>query len=318
MDRPRPLVIALLAALLAAPATAADPPKPAAKGASPDKLDYRKDVPRLEAEVRRGDANSAEMLGEIYEAGLGVPRNPERGCDLFEQAAAKGLPEAEHNFANCWFWGVGRSRDYKRAADWYQRAIGHGFLRSYCALGAQYRHGLGVPVDKEKAFKLCSDGAEQGDPDTLSELGSMYLAGDGVARDYKKARDFLQRAADQNQTNAARLLGLMYFNGDGVTRDPNQARDWLMRAADGGRRDAFLPLGKLFADAAGDVAKKPIVEGIVLPALFWLQLAAEYDPLPERRAEATEIYAPLAAAAPALVKKLEPELKPWRTSLGKP
>jgi len=193
-----------------------------------------------------------------------------------------------------------------------------GFLRSHCALGAQYRHGIGVPEDKAKAFRLCTKGAENGDPDSLSELGEMYLVGDGVPRDYKKASELLRRAATEGQSNAARLLGIMYFNGDGVAQDANQARDWLMRAADAGRRDAFLPLGKLFLAAAGDVEQRRLNADIAMPALLWLKLASEYDPLPQRRDEATKLYLPLANAAPQLVKRVAPELKPWRDSLGKP
>lgn len=139
-----------------------------------------------------------------------------------------------------------------------------------------------------------------------------------MARDAVKAADLLRRAAEQNQPNAARLLGLMYFNGDGVPRDPNLARDWLMRAADAGRRDSFLPLGKLFFAASGDLATRKLNEGNVLPALFWLKLAIEYEPLAARRAEAQKLYDQLAPLAPRLVARLEPELKPWRDSLGKP
>src|SRR4051812_25235591 len=83
---------------------AARPPaaKPAAKR---DPLDYKAQVPKLEADAKRGDANAAELLGEIYQAGLGVPRDAQRGCDMFERAA-NTLPEAMHNFGNCWYWGI--------------------------------------------------------------------------------------------------------------------------------------------------------------------------------------------------------------------
>ena len=313
-----------LAAGLAGTAIAADPPAPSATkppapkpAAKRDPLDYKAQLPKLEADAQRGDANAAELLGEIYQAGLGVPRDAQRGCDMFERAA-NTLPEAMHNFANCWYWGIGRPRQPETAAKWYERAIERGFLRSHCALGAQYRHGIGVPEDKAKGFRLCTQGAEQGDPDSLAELGEMYLVGDGIPRDYKKAAEMLRRSAEEGQSNAARLLGIMYFNGDGVPKDPNQARDWLMRAADAGRRDAFLPLGKLFLAATGDLERGPLNANLALPALLWLKLASEYDPVLVRRAEAQKLYDPLAAAAPQLVKQVEPELKPWRTSLGKP
>jgi TPR repeat protein len=306
-----PIALALALAGLPATSLAADPPT-----AKPP--DYAREVPRLEAQVLRGDADAMETLGEYYAAGLGVTRNLVHACDLFEGAANKTLPEAQHNFANCWFYGLGRQRDYARSADWYQRAMKQGFLRSFCALGVQYRFGLGVPADKAHAFELCTKGAEHDDPDTLGELGEMYLAGDGTPRDVAKAIDVLKRAAEQKQANAARLLGLIYFNGDGVARDPNQARDWLMQAADAGRRDAFLPLGKLFFAASGDLAARKLNNGIAAPALFWLTLAIEYEPEAERRTEAKKLYDQLAPLAPQLVKQIEPDLKPWRDSLGKP
>src|SRR6185369_3545456 len=155
--------------------------------------------------------------------------------------------------------------------------------------------------------RLCTKGAEQGDPDSLAELGEMYLVGDGIARDYKKAAELLRRSAEEGQSNAARLLGIMYFNGDGVAQDPNQARDWLMRAADAGRRDAFLPLGKLFLAASGALEGRQLNTNIALPALLWLKLASEYDPVLVRRAEAQKLYDPLAVAAPQLVKQRSEE-----------
>jgi len=314
------VILAATLSALAGAAVAADPAprQPVSKKPKQPGIDYAREVPQLQAQVQHGDVNAMELLGELYAGGLGVTRDPQRACDLFERAAAKELAEAQHNFADCWRYGLGRPRDYAKSADWYGRAIKRGFLPSYCALGDQYRYGLGVPQDKAKAFELCTKGSENGDPDTLTTLGQMYLGGEGTPRAPVKAIDVLRRAAEQDQANAARLLGLIYFNGDGVARDPNAARDWLMRAADGGRRDAFLPLGKLFLAASGDIPAGKLVDGNAVPALFWLRLASDYDPLPARRAEAQKLYDRLAAAAPALVQRIEPELKPWRDAMGKP
>jgi TPR repeat protein len=111
------IALGAVLALVAGAAIAADPPaKPVAKPpAKRDPLDYKAQVPKLEADARRGDANAAELLGEIYQAGLGVPRDPQRGCDMFELAASK-LPEAMHNFGNCWYWGIGRPKEPATAA----------------------------------------------------------------------------------------------------------------------------------------------------------------------------------------------------------
>src|SRR4051794_5650966 len=68
-----------------APAPEKPPAKPTAKPPARDPLDYKAQIPKLEADLKRGDMNAAELLGEIYQAGLGVPRNPQRGCDLFER-----------------------------------------------------------------------------------------------------------------------------------------------------------------------------------------------------------------------------------------
>jgi TPR repeat protein len=314
------VILAAALAALGGASLAADqaPRQPVSKTPKQPGVDYAREVPRLEAQVQHGDVNAMELLGELYAAGLGVKRNPQHACDLFEHAATKDLAEAQHNFADCWRYGLGRPRDHAKSADWYGRAVKQGFLPSYCALADQYRNGLGVPQDKAKAFELCTKGAENGDPDALGALGEMYLGGEGTKRDPVKAADALRRAAEQGQANAARLLGLIYFNGDGVARDPNLARDWLMRAADGGRRDAFLPLGKLFLAASGDLASGKLVDANAVPALFWLKLASEYEPVPARRAEAQKLYDRLAAAGPSLVKQMEPDLKPWRDAMGKP
>ena len=259
-------------------------------------------VAALQSAEAGNDPRAANALGELYQTGFGVPRDETRACDLFEKAAKADIVTAARNFADCFFWGKGgRAQDYAQSKYWYERGIAANDAPAFCSLGAQYRRGLGVPKDAARAVALCAQGAELGDAEAQADLGEMYLAGTDVPRDAAAALQLLTKAAAQNHGRAMLNLGLMYWNGDGVAKDLNRARGLVLGACRAGVESAYLYAGQLFFAASVDKEKNQVREDAAWVALFWLALAAERDPQPEKRTAAQQLYAALAKASPQSV-----------------
>jgi TPR repeat protein len=79
-------------------------------------------------------------------------RDMARAVDMYEKAAANGVPPASLELAAIYRNGIGMPADGERAVHWYEHAFSRFRLRDAAdALAAIYRSGLpGVPPDERK------------------------------------------------------------------------------------------------------------------------------------------------------------------------
>jgi TPR repeat protein len=251
-----------------------------------------------------GSAAAPAMIGLLYFAGAGVPRDSSKACDFFTIAEKKADPNGTELLADCFFKGEGRPKDYAQSARLYEEASVRGVAIADCALGNQYLGGLGVEKDQAKAAALCRKSADRGVASAQTDLGQMYLTGQGVEKNLPEAAGWFQKAAEQGNANAAFLLGTMYWNGDGVERDHEQAgKRWYLSAT---RGNTLAParLAKYYF-AASITADKHIVIEPASKAAYWGTLATHVDPNPAAQTESQKLVDLLLNAAPSLKPKVE-------------
>jgi len=251
-----------------------------------------------------GSAAAPAMIGLLYFAGAGVPRDNTKACDFFAIAEKKADPNGTELLADCFFKGEGRAQDYLQSARLYEEASLRGVATADCALGNQYLGGLGVEKDQTRAAALCRKSADRGVANAQTDLGQMYLMGQGVEKNVAEAAGWFEKAADQGNANAAFLLGTMYWNGDGVERNHELAgKKWYLSAQ---RGNALAParLAKYYF-AASITADKRIVIDPALRAAYWGTLATHVDPSPAAQMESQKLVDLLLNAAPSLRPKLE-------------
>lgn len=147
----------------------------------------------------RGDGRI--RLANVYEDGIGVPKDEQQATAWFRKAAEQGNAEAQNSLAFRYYIGHGVAKDVKQGAAWYRKA------------------------------------AEQGDASGQNSLGSMYLDGYGVPKDVQQAVAWYRRAAEQGDPMAQHNLALQYAKGDGVTKDPQVSYFWLLLASSGGTQE---------------------------------------------------------------------------------
>jgi TPR repeat protein len=110
------------------------------------------------------------ILGHMYEKGIGVQKNLTKAMQYYEKAAVGGVPDAECRLGHMYYQGTGGKKDPKKAAYWLSRAAKHNV--------AEAQH----------------------------TLGHMYLTGDGVKKDVQAAEQWLQRAAANGVQEAVNAI----------------------------------------------------------------------------------------------------------------
>ncbi|HEY3776481.1 MAG TPA: tetratricopeptide repeat protein [Rhizomicrobium sp.] len=151
-------------------------------------------LPLLENKAREGDANAEAWMGQAYDNGTVVKKDPAQAVYWYKLAAVQGNTDAEIN------------------------------------LGAHYAAGNGVAKDDARAIELWQAAARHRIPQAETNLGQFYEDGRGVARDFSKAEQFCRAAAVQGFGDAQFLLGGMYEKGEGVPQSDVVAYRWYILA----------------------------------------------------------------------------------------
>lgn len=166
--------------------------------------DYQSAYRIINPMASKGEAPALNLLGMMYELGLGVSKNAEKSVTYYRQAAEKGYSYAQYNLAVSYDSGVGIPINYREAVKWYTRA------------------------------------AEQGASFAQYNLGVMYEQGRGTTRDYKKAAYWYEKAANQGHKQAQNNLAWLYEKGQGLNPDLVTAYAWFNIAAEQGLKTANL------------------------------------------------------------------------------
>jgi uncharacterized protein len=251
-----------------------------------------------------GSAAAPAMIGLLYFAGAGVPRDIAKACDFFAVSEKKADPNGTELLADCFFKGEGRTQDYAQSAHLYEEASVRGVAIADCALGNQYLRGLGVQKDQAKAAALCRKSADHRVRNAQTDLGQMYFLGQGVEKNLSEAASWFEKAADQGDANAAFILGTMYWNGDGVERNHEQAGKRWYQSAQRGNNSAPARLAKYYFGTSLTPDKRILIDA-ASKAAYWGTVAAHVDPDSAAQTDSQKLVDLLFNAAPSLKPKVE-------------
>ena len=161
-------------------------------------------------------------------------RDDIKAVEWYRKAANQGLPKAQTNLGDMYFFGRGGlDAKLSRRAVVVPESVAAGLARR--AIPARL-HVRERPRHRQRpgqgACTLYRSAAEHGYAEAQNLLGILYATGtDGVTEDDKQAVDWYQKAADQGFAKAEKNLGDMYFFGRGVDRDYKQAMTWYGKAS---------------------------------------------------------------------------------------
>ncbi len=169
-------------------------------------------------EEERVQARIEQQLSDRFEAIL--PR------------AEAGEPAAQYAIGEHFQKGLGVERDPAQAMTWYRKAADQAHAGAQYAVGTLYEKGDGVRQDFIKAAAWYELAANMGDhPGAEFALGRLFYRGRGVANDPSETVKWTGRAAAKGHPAAQYLMGQIYETGWGVDPDPAQAYKWYILAS---------------------------------------------------------------------------------------
>ena len=200
----------------------------------------------LEAADRR-HAGSMNDLGEVYEYGVGVPKNLPTAIVWYERAAELGHTGAMTHMGQLSENGIGIPQDLATARWWYEKAATLGNASSMNRLANLLRQEGNLPAAANWYLKA----AQQGLASAMNSLGEFSEAGLGVPKDYRTARNWYQKAADLGNADAMGHLGALIESGQGGAQNLETAREWYVKGAALNGRVAMHNLGAMLENGRG-------------------------------------------------------------------
>ncbi len=162
-------------------------------------------LPRAE----QGDPAAQTLIAELYDKGLGIPRDPKEAAAWYGIAASKNYPEAQFAYA------------------------------------IKLLEGKDIDKNPAKAREMMEKAADAGLPTAQFNLAQMIVAEKTGDPGFAKAMPYYLEAAKAGIPDAQYALAQMYAGGLGVEKDDAEARRWLVEASRAGFDSAQVELGIL-------------------------------------------------------------------------
>lgn len=139
-----------------------------------------------------GNVRAQYQLGDMYEFGYGVPKDPAEAITWFRKAADQGLAVAQARLGEIYFAGNESVQDFKAAREWLQKAANQKNAVAQRRLGQMEESGLGGPENVVRAYALYE---------------TAILGGDGYA--VRLRNELLKRLSPAQVTEAQALAKTM-------------------------------------------------------------------------------------------------------------
>ena len=170
-------------------------------------------VEQCNTTASQGDMRAQNLVGIIYDEGLGVPVDHLEAMKWFRKSANQGYDKAQSNLGFIYYNGKGVPQDYNESVRWFRKAAEQDFANAQYCLGVMYANGQGVNQDYNEAVTWYRKAAEQGYANAQCNLGNMYVNSEGVNQDYNEAVTWYKKAAEQGNATAQCNLGVIYEKG---------------------------------------------------------------------------------------------------------
>ena len=196
---------------------------------------------------------SQNLLGWMYERGLGTAQSYRVMHLLYEKAAEMKVVAAIMNLARCYRDGIGCPVDRKHMFDFYCQAVEFKCPTAEYNLGMCYHSGIGVEKNRAKAIEYLHRAAttgvrHKGMDRAQYVLGSFYEYGIEVPMNYVTACEWYRKAAEQGHRHSQHNLGNCFRVGRGVPQDEKEAVKWLGMAVQQGCEESMNIMGTIYFD----------------------------------------------------------------------
>jgi TPR repeat protein len=172
--------------------------------------------------AERGDVQAQNILGILYERGIGVRANPAKALECFRAAANRDDPVGLSLVGRAYADGRGVAPDDKEARVWFRKGA-QSQLQAFSSRSLSPRAGIDGEIRAAGSGNLLA----------IVRAGQMYLTGEGVEQSDTEAARWLAKGAEQGLCGAEQSLALMYQDGrGGLPKDKAEALRLYRQAAE--------------------------------------------------------------------------------------
>lgn len=203
-----------------------------------------------------GDADAMNMLGALYQRGIGglLPANAATAFGYFSKAADAGSVIGTVHAGEMMVRGQGTAKDVAGGLTLVKAAADAGNSDALMSLGALMGDGSTGRVDATEAVLAYEKAAALGRPDALVRIGDIYRLGGTIPTDPVKAFDYYRRAALAGDETGRLRQGELTARGEGTRQDIVAGLELVRQVGAGGDPYAYVVLGDLhLSGAAGPV-----------------------------------------------------------------
>jgi TPR repeat protein len=218
------------------------------RGVTPEGWDEARASRLYQAACEAGYLPGCTGLGDMYESGHGVDKDPEQAARLFDHACP-GDPKA------CNLRGVLNQSgelgppDLSIVATWYQKACDRGYAAGCYNLAQLYRNAH--LWEKPPLPPLYEKACKGGEPAGCYQLARLYQEGAVAGEGGASAVALLDQACAAGEPQACNGLGQLYEQGGLVDQDERRAAGLYQRACAAGGPEGCSNYGALLALGLG-------------------------------------------------------------------
>ena len=147
---------------------------------------YKKQLPLAQS----GDAEAQYDVGEMYEKGNGVAKDPRAAFNWFRQSAEQGHTKAAYKLGYAYLEGNGINEDFEKARHWLTIAANKDYARAQYYLAQLYEEGKGIGANLNDALDWYKKSDSNGFSPAKEKIAEIedVLAAKQKSRAAKKAR----------------------------------------------------------------------------------------------------------------------------------
>ena len=186
-----------------------------------------------------GNGEAMDRIAELYNNGLGVPKDDSIAYQWYKKSAEAGFPEGMEDFAFACHYGFSGNNEDGLALEWFKRAGNAGRFDAYFQAGKFYLHGIGTEVNYTEAKKYYELAAKHDVAGAFHQLAWLYEHAMGVPYDRNKAMEYYKIAADKGISESQFALGVIFF----AERNIAEAAAYFNEAAKQNHKEAYNSLG---------------------------------------------------------------------------
>ena len=181
--------------------------------------------------AEQGSKEALYYQGLILHRGLDMPKDEAQALGYWEQAAHKGVAEAQYSLGLALAQQAG---SMQQAVQWLTKAVEAPApklaAQAACALGNIYATGKnGIARNMPEAARWYEIAARGGDASAQLVYAIMLLQGEPVPQDAKQGMSYLRMAAGQDYPQAIALLVNILRNNDATDESEQEANAWMER-----------------------------------------------------------------------------------------